>query len=75
MSALAVKLLRSALREALDSEATVTVVLENGRTHTGTVTEHPTLPDGYYLVVQPTPSKIGPAAFHKLDLAEVIFEC
>lgn len=74
MSALAVKRTRAALREALDSEATVTVILENGRTHTGTVTEHPTLPEGYYLVVQPTASRIGPAAFHKLDLVEVIFE-
>ncbi|KUM37691.1 hypothetical protein [Arthrobacter sp. EPSL27] len=74
MTAAAVKALRANLREAVESEATVTVVLENGRTFTGTVMEHPTLADGYYFVVPATASRERPAAFHKLDVAEVIFE-
>lgn len=74
MTAHAVKLLRASLHEAIDSEATVTVVLDNGRTLTGTVTAHPTLADGYYLVVPVTRSTVRPVAFHKLDVEEVIFE-
>lgn len=72
MTALAVKALRANLREAIESEATVTIVLDNGRTHTGTVKAHPTLDDGYYLIVGVGTQR--PAAFHKLDLEEVIFE-
>lgn len=71
--AAAVYAVRKALREAIESEATVTVVLDNGRSHTGTVKEHPSLADGYYLIVGVGPRE-RPAAFHKLDLEEVIFE-
>lgn len=72
MSAESVYAVRQALREALDSEATATVVLDNGRTHTGTIKEHPSLADGYYLVVGVGNAR--PVTFHKLDVEEVIFE-
>ncbi|UYL87656.1 hypothetical protein SEA_VRESIDENCE_52 [Arthrobacter phage VResidence] len=74
MTAHAVKVLRANLREAIECEATVTVVLDNGRTHTGTVMTHPTLADGYYLIVGVTGGRERPVAFHKLDVEEVIFE-
>ncbi|UDL14655.1 RNA binding protein [Arthrobacter phage KeAlii] len=74
MSTLAaiVKAARANLREAIESEAIVTVVLDNGRRHTGTVREHPSIADGYYLLVELGDHR--PVAFHKLDLEEVIFE-
>lgn len=74
MSAAAVKRLRANLREAVESEATVTVVLDNGTTRTGTVREHPSLADGYYLIQPVVRSGERPVAFHKLDVEEVIFE-
>lgn len=72
MTAHAVKVLRADLREAVESDATVTIVLDSGRTHTGTVKVHPAFDGGYYLL-----SEVGtrrPVAFHKLDLERVIFE-
>lgn len=74
MSSLArlVKQARANLYEAVASEATVTVKLDSGTVLTGTVTEHPTLPEGYYLVVD----LLGTTrrAFHRSEIEEVIFE-
>lgn len=74
MSTLArqVKQARAALYEAVESEATVTIRLDSGTVLTGSVTEHPTLPDGYYLIVE-----LGGTtrrAFHRSELEEVTFE-
>ncbi|QIG58528.1 hypothetical protein PQE18_gp50 [Arthrobacter phage DrSierra] len=74
MSTLArqVKQARSNLYEAVESESTVTVRLDSGTVLTGTVSEHPTLPSGYYLIVG-----IGDTvrrAFHRSEIEEVIFE-
>lgn len=74
MSTLArqVKQARAALYEAVQSEATVTIKLDSGTVLTGTVSEHPSLPDGYYLVVG-----VGDTtrrAFHRSEIEEVIFE-
>ncbi|QGZ17352.1 RNA binding protein [Arthrobacter phage Kaylissa] len=73
MSTLArtVKQARANLYEAVASEATVTIKLDSGTILTGTVTEHPTLPSGYYLIVAPPTTR---RAFHRSEIEEVIFE-
>ncbi|CCQ44340.1 hypothetical protein ARTSIC4J27_264 [Pseudarthrobacter siccitolerans] len=70
----AVKRLRASLREAIECEATVTLVLDSGRTLTGTAKEHPSLSDGYYLLVPVDSGDRRPHAFHRSELEEVIFE-
>ncbi|WNO26070.1 hypothetical protein SEA_WILDWEST_51 [Arthrobacter phage Wildwest] len=74
MSTLArlVKQARANLYEAVESEATVTVRLDSGTVLTGTVSEHPTLPSGYYLIVGL--SDTTRRAFHRSELEEVVFE-
>jgi len=73
MSTLArqVKQARAALYEAVESEATVTIRLDSGTALTGTVTEHPTIGDGYYLIVDGRTTR---RAFHRSEIEEVIFE-
>ncbi|UIW13234.1 RNA binding protein [Arthrobacter phage Warda] len=73
MSTLArtVKQARANLYEAVASEATVTIKLDSGTILTGTVTEHPTLPSGYYLIADGHTTR---RAFHRSELEEVIFE-
>ncbi|UVK63574.1 hypothetical protein SEA_JANEEMI_54 [Arthrobacter phage Janeemi] len=61
-----------ALAEAERSGATVTIHVDGHAPETGTVTAHPTLPDGYYRL---QPLGRGRALnFHTSDVTEVIYE-
>jgi hypothetical protein len=66
--------LAPALDEALDSAATVTVVLYDGTAHTGIVAAHPRLSNGVLLVIPVTATREQPAQFHRDDVVGVIFE-
>jgi hypothetical protein len=66
-----VKRIRAHFHEALASEALVTIKLDSGTVLTGFVREHPTLPSGYYLIVDGHTTR---RAFHRSELEEVIFE-
>jgi hypothetical protein len=74
MSAASAEVLSYAVEEAISSEASVTVVLEDGRALTGMVTTYPSLPEGALMVVPLTPSKDRAVAFDRDDVVGVIFE-
>jgi len=59
------------LDEALTDEATVTVVLDDDRTYTGTIAQHPTDPAAY---VVKTGRRGRPPVIHPDEVALVISE-
>lgn len=65
------QLLAAEIREAVEDSATVTVTRIDGRTHTGTLAEHPTDPDLY---VVRTGRRGRPAIVHADDVEGVSFE-
>ena len=59
------------LRGAADAQSVITVTRTDGRIFTGTVREHPALPDWFALY---TGQRGRPAFFHADDVESVVFE-